>query len=114
MFDRQVGRSEHESLSKGRTALRVSFGDARRHGSHDSTRFDVNSRPPPHPRPFPREGGREKKCVASPRRSFLREAPVVTPTRSAGLAARDLVLVGAGHTNLHVVRMWRMHPISAV
>ncbi|MDA1013595.1 MAG: selenide, water dikinase SelD [Planctomycetota bacterium] len=27
------------------------------------------------------------------------------------LAANDVVLVGAGHTNMHIVRMWRMHPI---
>lgn len=38
----------------------------------------------------------------------------MTPTHSASLAARDLVLVGAGHTNLHVVRMWRMQPIADV
>lgn len=30
------------------------------------------------------------------------------------LPSRDLVLVGAGHTNLHVVRMWRMRPIPDV
>jgi selenide,water dikinase len=30
------------------------------------------------------------------------------------LPSRDLVLVGAGHTNLHVVRMWRMHKIPDV
>ncbi len=30
------------------------------------------------------------------------------------LAARDLVLIGAGHTNLHIVRMWRMQPIPDV
>ncbi len=33
---------------------------------------------------------------------------------SAGLPGRDLVLIGAGHTNLHVVRMWRMRPIDHV
>ena len=27
---------------------------------------------------------------------------------------RDLVLIGAGHTHLHVVRQWRMQPISGV
>ncbi len=27
---------------------------------------------------------------------------------------RDLVLVGAGHTNLHVVRQWRRHPVPGV
>ena len=27
------------------------------------------------------------------------------------LAANDVVLVGAGHTNMHIVRMWRMQPI---
>lgn len=27
------------------------------------------------------------------------------------LPGRDVVLVGAGHTNMHVVRMWRMKPI---
>ena len=27
---------------------------------------------------------------------------------------RDLVLIGAGHTNLHVVRQWRMRPVSGV
>jgi len=32
----------------------------------------------------------------------------------ATLASRDLVLVGAGHTNLHVVRMWRMQPMPDV
>lgn len=32
----------------------------------------------------------------------------MTPAR---LPARDIVLVGAGHTNLHIVRMWRMKPI---
>ncbi|MEX0718833.1 MAG: selenide, water dikinase SelD [Planctomycetaceae bacterium] len=30
------------------------------------------------------------------------------------LADRALVLIGAGHTNLHVVRMWRMRPIPGV
>src|SRR6516162_11179528 len=30
------------------------------------------------------------------------------------LPSRDLVLIGAGHTNLHVVRMWRMRPIPDV
>ena len=30
------------------------------------------------------------------------------------LPSRDLVLIGAGHTNLHVVRMWRMQPIPDV
>jgi selenide, water dikinase len=35
----------------------------------------------------------------------------VTPTL---LPPRDLVLVGAGHTNLHIVRMWRMQPIEGV
>jgi selenide,water dikinase len=30
------------------------------------------------------------------------------------LPSRDLVLIGAGHTNLHVVRMWRMAPIDDV
>ncbi len=29
-------------------------------------------------------------------------------------ATHDLVLVGAGHTNMHVVRMFRMHPIPGV
>src|SRR6516164_2436798 len=32
----------------------------------------------------------------------------------ASLPSRDLVLIGAGHTNLHVVRMWRMRPIPDV
>src|SRR5262245_48536513 len=32
----------------------------------------------------------------------------------AKLPARDLVLIGAGHTNMHVVRMWRMRPIPDV
>lgn len=32
----------------------------------------------------------------------------------AFLPSRDLVLIGAGHTNLHVVRMWRMQPIPDV
>ena len=27
------------------------------------------------------------------------------------LASRDVVLVGAGHTNMHIVRMWKMDPI---
>lgn len=27
------------------------------------------------------------------------------------LASRDIVLIGAGHTNMHVVRMWKMSPI---
>lgn len=27
------------------------------------------------------------------------------------LPGRDIVLIGAGHTNMHVVRMWRMQPI---
>jgi selenide,water dikinase len=27
------------------------------------------------------------------------------------LPSRDVVLIGAGHTNMHVVRMWRMQPI---
>ena len=27
---------------------------------------------------------------------------------------RDLVLIGAGHTHLHVARMWRMRPIDNV
>lgn len=30
------------------------------------------------------------------------------------LADRSLILIGAGHTNLHVVRMWRMRPIPGV
>ena len=30
------------------------------------------------------------------------------------LPSRDLVLIGAGHTNLHVVRMWKMLPIPDV
>src|SRR5579863_5477282 len=30
------------------------------------------------------------------------------------LPARDLVLIGAGHTNLHIVRMWKMRPIPDV
>lgn len=30
------------------------------------------------------------------------------------LPSRDLVLVGAGHTNLHIVRQWRMRPIPDV
>ncbi len=30
------------------------------------------------------------------------------------LPSRDLVLIGAGHTNLHIVRMWRMRPIPDV
>ncbi|MBI5759279.1 MAG: selenide, water dikinase SelD [Planctomycetales bacterium] len=30
------------------------------------------------------------------------------------LPSRDLVLIGAGHTNLHVVRTWRMQPIPDV
>lgn len=29
-------------------------------------------------------------------------------------ATHDLVLVGAGHTNMHIVRMFRMHPIPGV
>lgn len=32
----------------------------------------------------------------------------------APLPSRDVVLVGAGHTNLHVVRMWRMRPLPDV
>lgn len=27
------------------------------------------------------------------------------------LPSRDIVLVGAGHTNMHIVRMWRMNPL---
>lgn len=27
------------------------------------------------------------------------------------LASRDIVLIGAGHTNMHIVRMWKMAPI---
>ena len=30
------------------------------------------------------------------------------------LPAQDLVLIGAGHTNLHIVRMWRARPIPRV
>lgn len=30
------------------------------------------------------------------------------------LPSRDLVLVGAGHTNAHILRMWRMHAIPDV
>ena len=30
------------------------------------------------------------------------------------LPSRDLVLIGAGHTNLHIVRMWRMHAVPDV
>ncbi|MGE5195389.1 MAG: selenide, water dikinase SelD [Deltaproteobacteria bacterium] len=33
---------------------------------------------------------------------------------NSSLPSRDLVLIGAGHTNLHVVRMWRMQPIPDV
>ena len=29
----------------------------------------------------------------------------------SSLASHDVVLVGAGHTNMHVVRMWRMSPV---
>ena len=29
--------------------------------------------------------------------------------KSAKLARRHIVLLGIGHTNAHVVRMWRMH-----
>ncbi len=32
----------------------------------------------------------------------------------APLADRHLVLIGAGHTNAHVLRMWSMHPIRGV
>ena len=32
----------------------------------------------------------------------------------ASLPGADLVLIGAGHTNMHVVRMWRMQPIPDV
>ncbi|HUG93393.1 MAG TPA: hypothetical protein VML55_21320, partial [Planctomycetaceae bacterium] len=32
----------------------------------------------------------------------------------ARLPQFDLVLVGAGHTNMHVVRMWRMQPLPDV
>ena len=35
----------------------------------------------------------------------------MTPDR---LPSRELVLVGSGHTHLHVVRMWGMHPIPDV
>lgn len=28
------------------------------------------------------------------------------------LPSRDIVLIGAGHTNMHVVRMWRMQPVQ--
>lgn len=34
--------------------------------------------------------------------------------RYPDLATRDLVLIGAGHTNLHIVRQWRLHPIPDV
>ena len=34
--------------------------------------------------------------------------------RSSSLPSRDLVLIGAGHTNMHVARMWRMNPIPGV
>jgi selenide,water dikinase len=30
------------------------------------------------------------------------------------LPARDVVLIGPGHTNMHIVRMWRMRPIADV
>ncbi len=30
------------------------------------------------------------------------------------LPGRDVVLIGAGHTNLHIVRQWRMRPIPGV
>jgi selenide,water dikinase len=33
---------------------------------------------------------------------------------SAAQFSRDLVLVGAGHTNLHIVRQWRMRPVPGV
>src|SRR3954471_17467305 len=30
------------------------------------------------------------------------------------LPGRDVVLIGAGHTNLHIVKQWRMRPIPGV
>ncbi len=30
------------------------------------------------------------------------------------LPARDVVLIGAGHTNLHIIRQWRMRPLPGV
>ncbi len=30
------------------------------------------------------------------------------------LPSRDVVLIGAGHTNMHIVRMFRMHPLADV
>ena len=32
-------------------------------------------------------------------------------TMDERLASRDIVLIGAGHTNMHIVRMWKMFPI---
>lgn len=32
----------------------------------------------------------------------------------SSLPSRDVVLVGAGHTNAHVLRMWKMGPIADV
>ncbi|MDB5388088.1 MAG: selD [Planctomycetaceae bacterium] len=42
------------------------------------------------------------------------EKVVDIPMHYPRLAARDLVLIGAGHTNLHVLRQWRMRPIPDV
>lgn len=39
---------------------------------------------------------------------------VVTLDSTSALPSRDLVLIGAGHTNLHIVRQWRMRPIADV
>src|SRR6185437_10041398 len=33
---------------------------------------------------------------------------------NASLASRELVLLGIGHTNAHLLRMWRMRPIRDV
>src|SRR4051812_32868688 len=32
----------------------------------------------------------------------------------SSLPSRDIVLVGAGHTNAHMLRMWKMQPIPGV
>lgn len=35
-------------------------------------------------------------------------------TMDERLASRDIVLIGAGHTNMHIVRMWKMAPVPDV
>ena len=43
--------------------------------------------------------------------TLRRSEPENMPPMISRLGRRDIVLLGIGHTNAHVLRMWRMQPI---